>query len=203
MGRRCLCHIRRGGRFRNVAGGDGAPRRSHQCTECRRHLVRLLRQRPPGWFDDWEEELASTLADAERTLRGRFGNDPAAWRWGDVRPLNLSHAMAQRKPLDRVFNIGPIPWGGDYTTISQAGAPPLDPYGNPSAIASLRAAMDVGDWDNSRFSLPGGQSGNPLSPHYADQVARWMDGTGIRMPWTAAATSRAIRKRLYLVPPES
>ena len=96
-----------------------------------------------------------------------------------------------------------MPWGGDYSTVSQAGSLPLDPYGNPSAIAAIRAAIDVGDWDNSRFALPGGQSGNPLSPHYADQLSRWRDGVGIRMPWTPEATSRAVRKRLFLMPPEA
>ena len=166
------------------------------------HLVRLLRERPAGWFDDWDAEVASALAASEKTLRVRFGNDTAGWAWGAVRPLTLSHPAGQRPPMDRVFNIGPIAWGGDYSTVSQAGAPPLNPYGNPSAIASLRAAMDVGDWDSSRFSLPGGQSGNPFSPHYDDQVAPWMSAKGVPMPWTREATQAAITKRLFLLPPD-
>ncbi len=166
------------------------------------HLVRLLRERPEGWFVDWDEEIAAALAAAERTLRAMFGNETAGWAWGRVRPLTLRHPAGQQAPMHLVFDIGPMPWGGDYSTVSQAGAPPLDVYGNPSAIASVRAAMDVGEWDNSRFSLPGGQSGNPLSPHYGDQVGPWSRGEGLPMPWTKEATSRAIRHRLFLVPPE-
>jgi penicillin amidase len=166
------------------------------------HLARTLRDRPHPDTVDWDAEIAAALAAAERRLRSAFGNDTADWTWGEVRPLTLQHPAGVGSPLDRVFNLGPFPWSGDYTTVSQAGAPPLDPWGNPSAIASLRAAMDVGDWDNCRFSLPGGQSGNPLSPHYSDQVDPWMSGAGVPLPWTAEAIREAIVTRLFLLPPE-
>ncbi|MFQ5554554.1 MAG: penicillin acylase family protein, partial [Acidimicrobiia bacterium] len=148
------------------------------------HLTALLRDRPDGWFDDWNAEIAAALAAAEATLRSRFGAATSGWAWGTARPLTLRHGAGEKPPLDKVFNIGPIPWSGGFSTVSQSGAPPLDPFGNPSAIASLRAVMDVGAWDRSRFSLPGGQSGNPVSPHYADQVEAWRNGEGVPMPWS-------------------
>ena len=40
----------------------------------------------------------------------------------------------------------------------------------------LRMILDFADLDRSRFIIAGGQSGNPLSPHYHDQVERWRDG---------------------------
>lgn len=164
------------------------------------HLVRLLRERPDGWFENWDDAIHASLAAAERQLRARFGSEAAAWQWGSVRPLTMVHVLGQRKPFDRLFNLGPIRWSGDFTTISQSGAPPLDPLGTPSAIASLRMAVDVGDWDNSRFSLPGGQSGNPLSPHYDDQVDLWRHGVGAPMPWTEEAVAAAATKTLLLTP---
>ena len=51
----------------------------------------------------------------------------------------------------------------------QASALPSDPLGNPAFVATLRLVVDVGAWSASRFVVAGGQSGNPLSPHYADQ----------------------------------
>ncbi len=166
------------------------------------HLTRLLRDRPDGWFEDWDDEIASALAAAERAIRSRLGNARSNWTWGDARPLTLRHPAGERAPLDGVFNLGPFRWSGGFSTISQSGAPPLDPFANPSAIASLRAVMDVGDWDESRFSLPGGQSGNPLSPHYADQIEPWMTGRGVPMPWSGPATRKAIATRLFLMPSE-
>ena len=61
-------------------------------------------------------------------------------------------------------------------------------------------AVDVGNWDASRFSLPGGQSGNPLSPHYADMVDVWRLGIGAPMPYSRDAVEAATVERLYLVP---
>lgn len=162
------------------------------------HLVRLLRDRPEGWFEDWDDAVRASLASAEQSLRDRLGPDPRAWRWGDARPLTLMHPVGRQKPLDRVFDIGPIPWRGDFTTVAQSGAPPLDPFGNPSAIASLRAAIDVGEWDRSRFSLPGGQSGNPVGPHYDDQLEAWQAGIGIPMPWSEEAVRAATVETLFL-----
>jgi len=164
------------------------------------HLVRLLRERPDGWFADWDAEIGDALVAAESTLRDRFGADAAQWAWGRVRPLRLLHPVGSRKPLDRVFNLGPLPWSGDFSTVSQSGAPALDPLGNPSAIASLRMAVDVGNWDAARFALPGGQSGNPASPHYDDQLEPWRLGTGLPMPWSEAAVAAATVETLHLVP---
>jgi penicillin amidase len=147
--------------------------------------------------------VRASLAGAERLLRDRFGPDPARWGWGTVRPLTLLHPLGERKPLDRLFNIGPIPWSGDFTTVSQSGAPPLDPLGTPSAIASLRMAIDVGDWDRSRFSIAGGQSGNPVSPHYDNQIDPWRLGLGVPLPWTKEAVAAKATETLFLIPQDT
>jgi penicillin amidase len=101
----------------------------------------------------------------------------------------------------RVFNLGPIPWGGDADTISQAAAPPLAPLADTDNIASLRAVFDVGAWHNSRFCLPGGQSGNPLSPHYADQFPLWQRGEGVPIAFTEEEVAAAAVEALELRPP--
>jgi penicillin amidase len=60
--------------------------------------------------------------------------------------------------------------------------------------------VDVGAWDNSRWILPGGQSGNPLSPHYADQFPLWRRGEGIPIPWSDEEVEKAVTAMLRLVP---
>ncbi|HEV7215876.1 MAG TPA: penicillin acylase family protein, partial [Chloroflexota bacterium] len=165
------------------------------------HLVRLLAEQPAGWLPrPWPEEIAAALAAALRHLESRYGENPAGWAWGRVRTLTLLHPLGRRKPLDRLFNLGPIPWGGDSNTVSQAAVLPLEPEANPTFIASLRMVVDVGNWDASRFVLPGGQSGNPLSPHYADQFRLWQRGEAIPIPWSEAAVDGATRATLRLRP---
>jgi penicillin amidase len=163
-------------------------------------LTSLLNARPDGWFVSWDDEVAAALLEARGILRAEAGDDPQRWAWGHVRQLRLLHPFGSRRGLAGVFNVGPIPFGGDMSTVSQAGAIPLDPLGNPSGIAAFRIAIEVDDWDRARFSLPGGQSGNPLSPHYDDQVELWLTGVGANIPYSSAAVARAIERSLHLVP---
>ncbi len=170
------------------------------------HLVRLLRERPPGWFSrPWEEEIAAALEAVVGRLRDRRGPEPRRWAWGEVRPLVMHHPLSRGpglrgKVLGAIFNLGPIPCGGDSDTINQAAVLPLQPEAPTDNIASLRAVFDVGAWHNSRFSLPGGQSGNPLSPHYADLWPLWQRGEGVPIAFTEEEVRQATVATLKLVP---
>jgi len=84
--------------------------------------------------------------------------------------------------------------------VSQAGVDPRDPAANPLVCASMRMVLDVGNWDENLFVLPGGQSGNPLSPHYDDQLGLWSKGEGTTIPWSADAVGWAMVSTLSLTP---
>ncbi len=165
------------------------------------HLVMIMQQQPDGWFDhSWEREAGDALADVVAQLRERAGDDPARWAWGSVRPLVLEHPLGQLGPMGKLFNLGPFPWGGSAHTINNGGVNLLDPFANPVGIASLRMVVPVGDWDEVSISLPGGQSGNPTSPHYADMVEPWLSGRGVPLPWSDRAVRAATKNVLTLVP---
>ena len=120
-------------------------------------------------------------------------------RWGRLRSVTLRHPMGQTKPFDRIFNLGPIPWGGDVNTVAQASNSPLDPLGDPIYLGTMRMCVDVGEWDSSRFVLCAGQSGNPFSRHYADQWPRWQRGETVPFPYTPGAVKAATVATLRLV----
>jgi penicillin amidase len=157
-------------------------------------VLRRLREQPAGWFDSWQDEMLAALGDAVRDLRRRFGSAPEGWAWGKVRPLTLPNPFGRVKALAPVFNRGPFPWGGDSNTVSQAGG------SNPAVIASLRFVVEVGDWDNACFVLPGGQSGNPFSPHYDDMLPLWQRGEGVPIAWSQEAVYDASVEALRLEP---
>lgn len=160
------------------------------------HLVKLLVDQPAGWFSaGWPEEIRAALVAAEAQLRKAGGDD---WKWGHVRPLTLMHAVGKLPVLKGIFNVGPLPFGGDGSTIPQASTPFDHPLGNPIGIPNLRMVLDVGNWEASRWVVAGGESGNPLSPHYADQVPLWQGGEGIAMAWSPASVRAAAKATLQL-----
>ncbi len=165
------------------------------------HLVRLLRSQPAGWFHrPWPAEIADALAAVVRRLQELQGEDTDPWAWGRLRALVMHHPLGRSDFLGRVFNLGPVPCGGNSETINQASVLPLAPLEPTDNIASLRVIVDVGAWDNSRFVLPGGQSGNPLSPHYDDLFPLWRRGEGIPIAWSDEEVRRATRETLELLP---
>jgi penicillin G amidase len=164
------------------------------------HLVRSMRERPDGWHGRaWDELIRESLRDAwaALTTRSRGGRVPA---WGAIRTLTLRHAFTGRRPIDRAFDLGPLAFGGDSNTIQQALPDLLAPTTNPGAVPTVRAAIDVGDWDRSRFVLPGGQSGNPCSPHYDDLLPLYLRGDAVELPWTEQAVAGATKETLCLTP---
>ncbi len=170
------------------------------------HLVQLLREQPLGWFArSWPEEMALALAESVRTLTSHTGSkEPSRWAWGAVRVLVMHHRIARAGArgnlLAKVFNLGPVPCGGDADVINQAAVLPLTPLAPADNVPSLRAVFDVGEWENSRFVLPGGQSGNPLSPHYGDLFDLWQRGEGVPIAFTADEMRAAAVETLDLEP---
>ena len=186
-----------------VLGKGFAPLFPYSMLSMRRvgQVVRHLRDQPEGWFDrSWQEEMADAVWAVIRTLRERNGTNPNKWAWGQVRPLILRHSMGERAPLDSVFNLGPLACRGDANTVGQAAVDPADPFANPLAIAALRMAIEVGNWDESRFVLPAGQSGNPLSLHYDDLLPLWERGEGVPIAWSLANVKQVTRSLLHLIP---
>ncbi len=171
-------------------------------TRAMSRLVRLLRERPQAWFpgSSWEVQAIAALGDAVRGIAEAHGEDPATWAWGRLRPVTLEHPIGARRPFGTVFNLGPAAIGGDVNTPMQVSAGPLDPFSRPGALANTRCVMDLADPAMSRFSLAGGQSGNPLSPHYRDLYQLWLRGDGAPMAWTPDEVAAATRRTLVLEP---
>ena len=135
-------------------------------------LQRILVANESDWFKDGagqpltrEQILAAALDDAIAYLRGAIGQDLNKWEWGRIHQAGFSHTLGARKPLDRIFNRGPYPYGGDPNTVWQGSFIPKLPFSTSGGSASWRQIIDVGDWDASRAVHTTGQSGQPASKH--------------------------------------
>jgi penicillin amidase len=166
------------------------------------HLVRLIHEQPAGWFArPWAEEIADVLGGVVRGLRREVGPGPAFWGWGHVRQLRLEHPLfGKHRLLGPAFNLGPVPCGGDMNTVSQAGCRPLQPTDFTHNMANLRTVFDLADLSRSVYVLCGGQSGNPCSPHHADQFPLWQAGEAVQLAWNQDQVIRETRETLRLLP---
>jgi penicillin amidase len=152
-----------------------------------------------GDAPDWDADAGLALGEAMLRLRVDLaGDDPADWAWGRLRTLTLRHPVGSQPLLAGAFNLGPVPMGGDATTPMQAATGPLHPVDNPGYLANARVVIDLADLDRSRFVLAGGQSGNPLSPHYRDLFALWQRGEGVPIAWSEDAVAAVTVSSLTL-----
>ena len=134
------------------------------------------------------------------TLTTNFGAATEAWAWGKIRPQTLRHRFGDKKPLNKVFNVSGLPGYGDGTTVNQAGFEFWEPLRSSNVTAHLRSVIDIGNWGASRFVLLGGQSGNPLSPHYADFVPLYQRGQGVPVHWDESTIHSHTVATLTLTP---
>ncbi len=188
----------------SVAAGSGVMKLSpgtYLNTRRASFTSRLIVTQPPGYFASWPDEMLSCLSHVVTTLQRHHGNDEHQWAWGHLRPLPLTHRMGQHPLLAPIFNRAPLRGYGDCTTVNQAGLEFWKPLRHSTVTTHMRAVIDVGAWEASRFVLLGGQSGNPLSKHYADLVPLWQDGRGVPIHWDDSELELQTVATLELVPP--
>ena len=135
------------------------------------------------WCDDISTPQRETCADmigralplALADLKVRFGADMSNWRWGDAHPAVSDHRPLGRQPwLGKWFNIS-VPTAGDNYTVNVGSyriGNEATPFVNRHA-ASLRAIYDLADMNRSVYMHSTGQSGNLLSPYYANFSTPW------------------------------
>ena len=75
---------------------------------------------------------------------------------------------------------------------------------NQHAMSSVaRYVFDLADWDESRWIVPLGASGDPRSPHFADQQAAWARGDLVPMRYSWPAIEQHAEARTVLRAPDA
>ncbi|MBK6769124.1 MAG: penicillin acylase family protein [Ardenticatenales bacterium] len=143
----------------------------------RRFLADALAADDSPWCDDTRTAANETCDDlARRALDGaigdldeRLGGRMSAWRWGRVHQARYLHQpFGEVTLLRRIFNRR-IANGGDAFTVNAAPSNPAEPYQQEKA-PGYRQIVTLREEDVGRFSIATGQSGHPLSGHYADRL---------------------------------
>jgi len=151
------------------------------------------------WFDDVftpevEDAYAIIRKSFEATIRmleKELGGDVNGWKFGRIHKLNAKHVLGGvlgwlNYPAWEAWG-----WSDCVNNIGAGGA----------SGPSWRQILNFKDLDKSLCVIPGGQSGNPFSEHYYDQLRMWLDGKYKRMsfPWAPEQVEGA-KSVLELVP---
>lgn len=168
-------------------------------------LYAILGDPQSRWWDDIatldrretrDDVYVLAAADAADGLGGAF----TGTSWADAHRASFNHPLgAAGLPFGWLFNRGPVPMIGDTYTVNRTSYNRLTPFA-VWEVPSWRQLFDVGQWDDARVVLPGGQSGHPLSPYYFDQSELWRQGEYRSQPFSRAAIEAARAHRLVLLP---
>ena len=164
-----------------------------------------------GWCDDVStageqetcgEAVTRALEVSLEYLAVTYGHDMADWHWGEAHAVHMkSRILGEVPAVGSWFEID-MASGGEKETVKAGGFDVADPE-RPFAQnhgAGYRAVYDLAEPERSVFIMSTGQSGNPLSSHYADYAEAWRDGDYLPMLTDRAAVEEDALGTLVLEP---
>ncbi len=134
-------------------------------------LWELVTERPAHLLDprypSWDAQILA-VADAELRHLEALGPRLADRTWGERNTMRVRHPLGMAVPfLGRWLDMKAVPLAGDLDMPKVVGE---------TFSASERMAVSPGHEETGIFHMPVGESGNPLSPHYGDGHAAWVEG---------------------------
>jgi penicillin amidase len=147
----------------------------------REWLIANLEAESSKWFDlgdglTREDHLLAALRESVDEIKRLCGQEIGDWSWGKLHTLTFNHTLGSVQPLDRFFNRGPYPIGGDGDTIANSHATLQDLTCQTIVGPPFRFIADLSDWNRTLGMLVPGQSGHPASPTYANNIESWFRG---------------------------
>jgi len=201
-------------------------------TEIRQEMTRVLAKRsglddvahtpiasiPPGinplahlWWalpDQLRRNDVSLLADQDwdavmRTAIARVATRFQPHHWGAVHTPTFAHPLAAVFPQSAA-QLAPssVHVGGDGDCVLATGA--LPQTGMQSTYGPVaKYVWNLADWDQSRWVVFHGASGDPDSPHYRDQNAHWACSELIPAWYSPERVQANTVRVLHLIPPKA
>lgn len=164
-------------------------------------LLRILDNPDSFWLKaagGKEKLLKDGFKNAIDWLKLNYGVNTKKWNWGNLHAIVFPHALSVQPPLNKVFDIGPIPIGGDTDTPFQTYIMAAEGYGGELSAPSYRQMIDFSNFDNSTIIMPLGNSANMASPYYKNQLKDWLDGKAYPMCWTRKKVEEHKKHSLFL-----
>lgn len=121
------------------------------------------------------EIMSAAFVEAVAWVQELHGTDQSQWAWGDEHIATFEHELFGTDPeLAELFNVE-TPVGGGSSIVNATGWSAANPF-RVGTVPSMRQILIPQAWDSSMRTNTFGQSGNPNSPHYSDQMEMWATG---------------------------
>lgn len=149
------------------------------------NIERLMDDKDSPWWDNINTKQVETrsdifkkaFAETQTALINQLGEDVSQWKWGKVHQVLYVNPLGKKPPLNKIFNVGPFPIQGSNEVVDKEAFT----YNERGIYAvtsgpALRFLIDFAHTNHAQTIIPTGQSGNVLSPHYADQALMYVQG---------------------------
>ncbi len=144
----------------------------------------IYNEKSPWWknksmdkINTRDEILTLAFMKTIDELVQEMGEDLQEWKWGKVHLVTHGHPIGKKKPMDKVFNVGPYSIAGGNQVINKmAFRISGDAIHQVSSGPALRVILDFENIDEGVNVIPTGQSGNIFSPYYSDQAEMYVKG---------------------------
>lgn len=164
------------------ASRDADKNFSYSWTYIDTPLQALLNEKPPRALPDaahyrnWDDFILGQLKHGLQQVQAQHPGVPLMeLNWGEQNKVKQSHPFSKALPiLSDLLDMPREALPGCGFCVRAAG---------PGFGASERLVVSPGHFEDAILHMPGGQSGQPLSPYYRDQQGYWLKG--LSMPLTA------------------
>jgi penicillin amidase len=165
-----------------AASRDADKNFSYAWTYIDTPLQALLNEKPPQTLPDaahyrnWDGFILGQLKHSIQQVQAQQpGAALMELNWGRLNKVKQSHPFSRALPvLSALLDMPGEALSGCAFCIRAAG---------PGFGAGERLVVSPGHFDDAILHMPGGQSGQPLSPYYRDQQDYWLKG--LPMPLSA------------------
>lgn len=149
-----------------------------------------------------DQMLYRALEEAHAELVALMGDDPSAWRWGDIHTgvfNNSSLGESGVSLIEAVFNRRSNNVSGGSAIVNATQWVVSDGY-ETEGIPSFRMVIDLGSPDSSLSIHAPGQSGHAYHAHYDDLPEPWAAGEMQPLPWDRDTVELLAEDTLVLRP---
>ncbi len=128
----------------------------------------------PWWHQDGKslsrtDIVRQSFDIAKDRLTQNLGPNPESWQWQQVHLFEQQHPLGSVKPLDKLFNLGPVAIHGTHAVPNNLSQQLGTGIQWVKHGPSTRRLIDFSHPESSLSILPAGQSGNPFDKHFDDQ----------------------------------